>query len=99
MTGLYVFGMVLAAIWGTGYAVFLQTYPGRFLAARLTWLSVVVGIGVDAAIVGLVFGLAEALLVTGIIGASAAPIVLRSLINEMRDQRVLHHGHTDKTGE
>jgi hypothetical protein len=99
MIELYVLGLVLAAIWGAAYAVFLQTYPGRFLAARLTWLSVVIGVGVDAAIVALVFGLPLALLVTGIIGVSAGPIVLRSLINEMRDQRVLHHGHSDQTGE
>lgn len=93
----YLFGMLLAGIWGTLYAVALQTYPGRFLAARFTWLTVVIGIGVDLAIVALVLGPDVMLPVAGLIGVSAGPIVARSLVNEMRDQRELHHGKTDPT--
>lgn len=90
----YVFGLILAGIWGTLYALFLQTYPGRFLAARFTWLSVVIGVGLDMALVAVIVGVTEALLITGLIGVSAAPVVLRSLVNEMRDQRILHHADT-----
>src|SRR5512139_1035923 len=92
----YGFGLVLAAVWGTGYALFLQRYPGRFLAARLTWLAVVIGIGVDLMIVCVAVDWSAALLVTGIMGFSAIPIIVRSLVNEMRDQQVLH-GHQNKT--
>lgn len=41
-------GLVLAVIWGGIWAVTLQYVPlGRFLAARRTWLTVVVGVGGD----------------------------------------------------
>lgn len=95
----YGFGIVLAAVWGTGYALFLQTYPGRFLAARLTWLSVVIGIGVDLVIAAVAIGLETALLVGGLIALSAVPIVVRSFVNEMRDLRTLNHGHSHKSRE
>ncbi len=99
MTLLYVFGMVFALIWGAGYAVFLQTYPGRFLAARLTWLSVVIGVGVDMVLVAVCVDVNLAVSVTVLIGMSAVPIVVRSLVNEMRDQRVLHGKEQDQTGK
>lgn len=86
----YGFGLILAAVWGTGYALFLQTYPGRFLAARYTWVTVVVGIGMDMAIAAVCVGIEAAVSVTVLIGVSAVPIVARSLWNEMRDVRVLH---------
>ena len=92
----YGFGLVLAAVWGTGYALFLQRYPGRFLAARFTWLTVVVGVGVDVSIVAVTLGWSVAALVLGIVGVSAVPIIVRSLYNEMRDQQVLH-GHKDES--
>lgn len=79
--------------------MFLQTYPGRFLAARLTWLSVVVGIGVDMAIVAVFVSWPAAIAVMVVVGVSAVPIIIRSLINDMRDQRVVNHGHTDKTSK
>jgi hypothetical protein len=99
MSERYVFGLILAGIWGTGYAVFLQTYPGRFLAARLTWLTVVIGVGVDLAIVLVTLGVSVSVAVAGLIGVSSLPIIGRSLLNEYRDQRDLHHGETRKTGE
>ena len=95
----YAFGLVLAAVWGTAYALFLQRYPGRFLAARFTWLAVVIGVGVDLAIVCVAVDWRAALLVLGIVGLSAIPIVVRSLVNEMRDLRTLNHGHAHKSRE
>src|SRR5574341_46045 len=81
--------LILALIWGAIWALFLQTYHGRFLAARLTWLSVVIGIGVDLLILLLVVPLAEWLIVGGVIAASSLSIIARSLINESHDQRAL----------
>jgi hypothetical protein len=75
----------LGAGWGLVWALCLQTVPGRFLAARFTWLAVAIGIFVDMFIALLVVPVETWLAVMGIIGASAVAIVGRSLFNELRD--------------
>jgi len=84
-----VLAVIVAALWGAMWAAFIQfNYHGRFLAARLTWLSVVIGIGVDLLILALVIPLNELIAVVAVIGASSLPIIARSLINESRDARL-----------
>jgi len=98
MTTTSVFALSLAVIWGLAWALFLQTFPGRFLAARLTWLTVVIGIGVDLLILLLVVPIETLVMVTAVIGLSAIPIIIRSINNEMRDQMHLHgHGQKNAT--
>jgi hypothetical protein len=77
--------IILGAVWGAVWALFLQTYAGRFLAARFTWLAVVVGVGVDLLIALLIVPLETWLEVAAIIAASAVAIIGRSLWNEWRD--------------
>jgi len=97
MTIPFGFALILAFIWGIGWARALQTFPGRFLAARLTWLSVVIGIGVDLAILLLIIPFETLVIVTAVIGLSAIPIIGRSILNEIRDQKDLHgNGKKDK---
>ena len=64
-----------------------STITGRFLAARMTWLSVVIGIGVDLLILALVIPLDALIAVVAVIGVSSLPIITRSLINESMDSR------------
>jgi hypothetical protein len=85
MTTTMVLAVVLGAGWGLVWALCLQTIPGRFLAARFTWLAVAIGVFVDMFIAMLVVPMEAWLPVMAILGASAVPIVSRSLLNELRD--------------
>lgn len=85
-----IFGLALGIIWGTVWALFLQrTYAGRFMAARLTWLTVVIGIGVDLVIALFIIPLDAWLRIAGVIAASSIAIIARSLLNDSSDHRAL----------
>jgi hypothetical protein len=85
-----VLAVIVAALWGAMWAAFIQfNYHGHFLAARLTWLSVVIGIGVDLLILALVIPLDAIIAVVAVIGASSLPVIARSLFNESSDWRLL----------
>ncbi len=80
-------GLSLAFVWGVVWALFLQfTSLGQFLAAKRTWLTVTVGIGVDAGILLVCLPLSTVLSVVAVVAASAIGIVARSLINELQDE-------------
>ena len=66
-----------------------RTYSGRFMAARLTWLTVVIGIGVDLAIALFIIPLDAWLRIAGVIAASSIAIIARSLLNDSSDHRAL----------
>lgn len=86
------FAFILAGIWGAMWAAFLQrNYHGRFLAARMTWLTVVIGIGVDMAILILVIPFEMWIRVLAVIAASSIAIIARSLRNEADDTRTYLH--------
>ena len=67
-----------AVLWGVLYATFLQhNRTGQFLAGERTWLSVVVGVGVD-----LLLGIGATWWVMWLVVAcSSLGIIARSLIN------------------
>lgn len=78
--------LILAAVWGAVWALCLQrTTWGRWLAIRRTWLTVVIGTGVDLLIAGLVLDFDSWLRVCSIVAASSVGIIVRSLINEHAD--------------
>lgn len=78
----------LALFWGLVWAVMLWgTGWGRFLRQRRTWLTVVMGVGGDLMIAGLVLELRAWLLVWGIVGLSAVGIVGFCLEQEYREHR------------
>lgn len=82
---LYV-AIMIALIWGGVWAATLQfTKWGEFLAYRRTWITVVVGIGVDLLICFFVVPPEEWLKVTAIITFSSVFIILRSLHNEKEE--------------
>ena len=59
----------LALIWGLLWALVLQYVPlGRFLAARRSWLAVVIGIAVDLVLLRPVLSLSSWLRVAGVLG-------------------------------
>jgi hypothetical protein len=78
---------LLAFMWGGMWAGFLQfTKPGRFLAQRRTWITVVVGVGVDVLLMLLLGPTIHVWPeVLGVLGASCVLIIVRSLVNEYRD--------------
>ncbi|MCB1825205.1 MAG: hypothetical protein KDJ54_11765, partial [Candidatus Competibacteraceae bacterium] len=78
--------LLLAAVWGVVWALFLQYHPwGQWLAVRRTWLTVVAGVGVDLALLATVLDLATWLTVAGVIAASSIGIIARSIANERRE--------------
>lgn len=81
--------LLLAAVWGVVWALFLQYHPwGQWLAVRRTWLTVVIGVGVDLALLALLLDLPTWLTVAGVIGASSLGIIVRSIANERREDVV-----------
>jgi len=83
-------GMALGFVWGGLWALFLQcTETGRFLADRRTWITVVVGVGIDLLILLPFMPFAMWLLILAIFTTSSIPIIARSLLNELREVQEL----------
>lgn len=80
--------LFLALFWGVIWACCLQFAPlGRYLAARRTWLTVVIGVGVDLLILALMLEPAQLLRVAAVIACSSIGIIARSVLNEWRDHQ------------
>ena len=87
------FPYILALIWGGIWALFLQwSQLGQFLAQKRTWITVVVGVGVDLVLILFVIPLDLWLRVCMMIVLSSLCIIARSLINEWRELRELAEG-------
>jgi hypothetical protein len=77
---------IIAAVWGAIWALCLQkTQWGRWLALHRTWLTVVVGVGVNLAILCFVLPRKLWFSVAEVFALSSIGIILRSLINEYRN--------------
>jgi hypothetical protein len=75
--------MILALLWGALWASFLQfTHLGRFLAQKRTWLTVVIGIGVDLLLLLPLIPFRTWTKILTLIGLSSLAIIFRSLWNE-----------------
>lgn len=86
MTDRELFCGLLAIIWGVVWAGVLQLTPmGRFLAARRTWLSVVIGVAGVLAILLYAMPWEIWLRIVGAFGLSSLGIIGRSLYNELRE--------------
>ena len=86
-----IFGLVIAAIWGVLWATFLNhTYAGRFMAARLTWLTVVIGIGVVIFAFNLALPISalSSKLASGTLGIALACVLLSFLMMITRAKAV-----------
>lgn len=76
----------LALIWGIIWALVIQYIPlGQFLARKRTWITVVIGVGVDLLIALLVIDWPSWYKLASIILLSSIGIIIRSLANEYRD--------------
>lgn len=76
---LLIFRVCLAFFWGFLWAAYLQfTKQGQFLVLKRTWLTVVIGIGVDLLIA---YG-GDWWTVSAVIAVSSVGIIIRSLWNE-----------------
>ena len=81
--------LLLALLWGACWALFLQHHAwGQWLAVRRTWLTVVIGVGVDLALLALLLDLAAWLTTAAVIAASSVGIIVRSIANERREDVV-----------
>ena len=77
------FVLFLALVWGGIWALFLQVVPlGQFLARRRTYITVVVGVGVDLALAFFCVPFGVWWKVVAIIALSSLPIILRSWVND-----------------
>ena len=86
---------LLALLWGILWALAIQfTGWGKYLADRRTYLTVIIGIGMDLAIA---FN-ENWFTVFFVIGSSAIGIVIRSLINESRADDKQDTGYKVKRG-
>ena len=86
MNTLWLLGVLLGAAWGCIWAATLQWTPwGRWLAIRRTWLSVVIGVGVDLAILLPLLGPDLWWQMATVIAASSVGVIARSLANEHRE--------------
>ena len=84
------FVLVLALAWGVMFALILHYVPiGRFMVRRYTWLTLVIGIGVDMFLISLMLPLAEWLVVVGIITASSMGMIGRSLAVDSDEMKTL----------
>ena len=80
------FVLILALIWGGAWALFLEYVPlGRWLAAKRTWLTVVVGVGGDLGLLFILIPWETWLLVLGVVALSSIGVIGRALISEMRE--------------
>lgn len=76
-------GIVLAVVWGAVWASVLQfTRFGRWLALKRTWITVVIGVGVDGLIALLVTPVTVWWRVAAIVAASSVGVIARAWINE-----------------
>ncbi len=83
MTDRVALALCLAFVWGVIWALFLQFHRyGRWLAVRRTWITVVVGVGVDLGLLLLLVDWATWAMVAGVVAASSVGIIVRSLVNE-----------------
>ena len=79
--------LILAIVWGVVWAMALQfTSWGRWLAIRRTWITVVVGVAGVGLIALLVVDIGAWLQLVAIMAASSLGVIIRSLINEFREE-------------
>jgi len=91
-----VLAYIAAGVWGLIWAAVLQYTPiGIFLALKRTWLTVVIGLGVDLLIALAVVPTEVWVKVLVIIAASSLAIIARSLINEWGELQEMLYGDQD----
>lgn len=83
-----IFRISLGFLWGILWATYLQfNRHGEFLVQKRTWITVVIGIGVDLIIsYPWTGGTGDWFTVAAVIGASSIGIIARSLINEHKHE-------------
>lgn len=81
-----IFRVSLGILWGVVWAVYIQVNRnGQFLAQERTWITVVVGVGVDL-LISYPWGGGQGdwFTVAAVISASSIGIIVRSLANEKK---------------
>jgi len=68
------------------YALALQTEPGRKLATRRTWLTVVLGVAMVLSTLAVIPGPDDLLTQCVAYAIAGTPMIVRSLYNEMKDE-------------
>lgn len=93
-------GILLGLVWGAIWAAFLQyTNLGAFLAIRRTWITVVIGVGVDLLILLLIVPLSLWWQICWIISASSVFIIGRSLYREYWEEKGVMDVYKDQISQ
>ncbi len=76
----------LALIWGIVWAAFMQySKLGRFLALRRTWITVVIGVGVDLLLMLPLLSFQAWLHLCVVFALSSIGVIFRSIYLELRE--------------
>jgi hypothetical protein len=85
--------MILGVVWGGVWATWLHLHPtGKWMRRKRTWLTVVVGVGVDFFIAFCFVPWECFWPVAAIVGLSGIPIIAWCLGNEQREDEELIDG-------
>lgn len=88
MTDRLLLALVLGAVWGGIWAAILQwTQWGQWMALKRTWITVVIGVGIDGLICLLVLPVDLWWRAALVVAASSVAIIARSLYNELNEDR------------
>lgn len=95
-----VLAFILAFVWGVLFSLFLQLHPlGQFLVVRRTWITVVIGGGVNLLIALMVLEFHAWVAMVVIFAFSSVGIIVRSLHNEFECKRGEIDAIKDTRGE
>lgn len=80
--------LFLATIWGFLWGAYMQfTRYGAYLAVRRTWITVVIGVGVDMLIMLLILPINYWVMFCAVMVLSSIGVIARSVYNEARDDK------------
>lgn len=95
-----ILAFILAFVWGGVWAAFLQwTKIGQYLAFKRTWITVVVGVGIDLLIMLLILPLKYWILVASVICFSSVLIIVRSILLETNEHQEILNVYTHQVGK
>ncbi len=83
-----VIAFISAFVWGVLWSLFLQLHPlGRFLVVKRTWITVVIGVGMNLLIALMVLEFHAWVTLVVIFAFSSVGIITRSMLNEFECTR------------
>lgn len=86
MSSTFILAAFLACFWGIVLACLLQfTKRGRWLAAKRTYIAVIIGVGVDLLLMLYFLSITQWLQVVVVVTVSGIGLIARSIYNESQE--------------